>query len=378
MLLPKLPLRPTKLFASATPPLFSTSSPPPPSPPPPPLKLPKPPLFLRPLISSATPTSLHSFHSWAKSLALSTPPDDPDPLDPNLLLRELQWLLQDATGDVGRSQNPDLVPLRADLGDLYGLWRERVLERRPFQYVVGCEHWRDLVLWVGEGVLIPRPETEVVVDLVKEVVIGRSGRGDGEEVWADLGTGSGAIAVGMGGVVGERGRVVATDLSEVAVEVARFNVERYGLKESILELKAYEGLTRVLVNWLAPWDKVQIRQGSWFEPLEDVKGKLTGLVSNPPYIPSRNLPGLQAEVGRYEPKLALDGGKSGMDHLIHLCEGSVSYLKPGGFFAFETNGDEQSEFLVDFMVSKLENNFRDVKAVADFAVIKRFVTGFRS
>ncbi|KAK1308286.1 hypothetical protein QJS10_CPA09g00723 [Acorus calamus] len=258
-------------------------------------------------------------------------------------------------GRCGSISKSRLGPSESGLGDLYGLWRERVLERRPFQYVVGCEHWRDLVLWVGEGVLIPRPETEVVVDLVREVVIGRSGRGDGEEVWADLGTGSGAIAVGMGGVVGERGRVVATDLSEVAVEVARFNVERYGLK-----------------------DKVQIRQGSWFEPLEDVKGKLTGLVSNPPYIPSRNLPGLQAEVGRYEPKLALDGGESGMDHLIHLCEGSVSYLKPGGFFAFETNGDEQSEFLVDFMVSKLENRFRDVKAVADFAGIKRFVTGFCS
>lgn len=60
-----------------------------------------------------------------------------------------------------------------------------------------------------------------------------------------------------------------------------------------------------------------------------------GLVSNPPYIPSSHIPGLQAEVGQHEPKLALDGGEAGMDHLVHLCEGSASALKSGGFFAFE-------------------------------------------
>ncbi|KAJ0980459.1 hypothetical protein J5N97_008714 [Dioscorea zingiberensis] len=65
------------------------------------------------------------------------------------------------------------------------------------------------------------------------------------------------------------------------------------------------------------------------------KGKLTGLVSNPPYIPSSDIPGLQAEVGRHEPKLALDGGMNGTDHLLHLCEESATALRPGGFFAFE-------------------------------------------
>uniref|UniRef100_J3NEX2 Ribosomal RNA large subunit methyltransferase K/L-like methyltransferase domain-containing protein n=1 Tax=Oryza brachyantha TaxID=4533 RepID=J3NEX2_ORYBR len=113
-------------------------------------------------------------------------------------------------------------------------------------------------------------------------------------------------------MLGPEGRVFATDVSEVAIDVARLNVQRYGMQ-----------------------DKVEIRHGFWFEPLEDLKGKLMGVISNPPYIPTDDLPGLQPEVGWHEPKLALDGGKDGLDHLLHLCEGLSSVLKHGGFFVFE-------------------------------------------
>jgi len=82
-------------------------------------------------------------------------------------------------------------------------------------------------------------------------------------------------------------------------------------------------------------DKIELREGSWLEPLKDMEGKLAGLVSNPPYIPSKEIPGLQAEVGKHEPRVALDGGIDGMDALLHLCDGADLMLKPGGFFAFE-------------------------------------------
>lgn len=82
-------------------------------------------------------------------------------------------------------------------------------------------------------------------------------------------------------------------------------------------------------------DVIEVRKGSWFEPLKDMEGKLAGLVSNPPYIPSDNILGLQAEVGRHEPRLALDGGVDGTDDLVHLCKLAASFLKPGGYFAFE-------------------------------------------
>nr|XP_028958591.1 uncharacterized protein LOC103428096 [Malus domestica] len=110
------------------------------------------------------------------------------------------------------------------------LWKQRVEERRHFQYVVGCEHWRDLVLCVEEGVLIPRPETELIVDLVGGVVLGNDG------LWADLGTGSGAIAIGIVRVLGSGGRVIATDLSPAAIGVAAFNVQGYGLQGCKLKL----------------------------------------------------------------------------------------------------------------------------------------------
>lgn len=219
---------------------------------------------------------------------------------------------------------------------------------------MGCEHWRDLVLSVEEGVLIPRPETELVVDLVSDLVKGNEGF-FGEGIWADLGTGSGALAIGIGRVLVGPGRVFATDLSPVAVAVANYNIQRYNLQ-----------------------DKIQVKRGSWFDPLKDIEDELVGLVSNPPYIPSSHIPTLQAEVAKHEPILALDGGVNGMNDLLHLCNGAASMLKPGGFFCFETNGEEQCKFLVEYLQNKFEGSFSDLNIVLDFAGKQRFVTGYRA
>ncbi|KAF9661931.1 hypothetical protein SADUNF_Sadunf18G0000400 [Salix dunnii] len=76
-------------------------------------------------------------------------------------------------------------------------------------------------------------------------------------------------------------------------------------------------------------DVIEVKQESWFEPLNDVEGQIVGIVSNPPYIPSDNISGLHAEDGRHEPRFVLDGGASGMDYLLHLCNVVVAVLKPG-------------------------------------------------
>ncbi|KAH9288523.1 hypothetical protein KI387_032640, partial [Taxus chinensis] len=81
--------------------------------------------------------------------------------------------------------------------------------------------------------------------------------------------------------------------------------------------------------------RVDVRQGSWFLPIQDIDGKLAGLLSNPPYIPADQISGLQAEVGQHEPRLALDGGIEGVDDLLLLCKGAISALCPGGFVGFE-------------------------------------------
>ncbi|KAG8386589.1 hypothetical protein BUALT_Bualt03G0164000 [Buddleja alternifolia] len=320
---------------------------------------PRTPLYLRPPAFRATFSELQKWHIWAKNKATSVGPtfsDLDNGPDSALLHRELNWLVEDAV------ENPNLIRaclddtapvwLRACLEELYEVWRQRIEERRPFQYVVGCEHWRDLIVSVEEGVLIPRPETEVIVDLVDDALKRNEELRNGG-VWADLGTGSGALAIGIARVLG--GRVIATDLSPVAVAVASYNVQRYDLQ-----------------------DKIAVREGSWFDPLKDVEGELSGLVSNPPYIPSKDIDGLQAEVCKHEPRLALDGGANGMNDLLRLCNGAASMLRPGGFFAFETNGETQSKILVDYMDAKMKGSFCNTMIMSDFAGIQRFVTGYRT
>ncbi|KAK8550746.1 hypothetical protein V6N12_039437 [Hibiscus sabdariffa] len=325
---------------------------------------PKVPLYLRPPSFYASLSELAKWHKWAKNLASSVGSTfvnlDNGP-DSTLLRRELNWLLQDLIElqhhskilprlESGNNENLDVsVALRAPLEEMYCVWRQRIEERRPFQYVVGCEHWRDLVLSVQEGVLIPRPETEMIIDLVEDVALNNAPE-LAQGVWADLGTGSGAIAIATARALRShadddaRGKVIATDLSPVAVAVATSNVQRYGLE-----------------------DVVEVRKGSWFEPLKDVQGELAGVLSNPPYIPSGDISGLQAEVGQHEPIIALDGGTSGTNDLLHLIDGVASMLKPGGFFAFETNGEKQCRFLVDYIQNEKAGRFCDINIVSDFA-----------
>lgn len=123
--------------------------------------------------------------------------------------------------------------------------------------------------------------------------------------------------------------------------------------------------------------RVEVRQGSWFLPLQDVNGKLAGVLSNPPYIPEDQIPGLQAEVGKHEPRLALNGGQEGIEDLLHLCRGCISALRSGGFLGFETNGERQADALADLLSCKSDSSFRDVQIIADYAGIPRFVTAFR-
>ncbi|GAA0156277.1 hypothetical protein LIER_13806 [Lithospermum erythrorhizon] len=315
------------------------------------------PLFLRPPDHKVTLADLKKWHLWAKnisSLVGSRFLDIDNGPDSTLLHRELDWFIEDAIEQpkslTEDNYNMSLeVSIRASLDDLYRLWNQRIEERRPFQYIVGCEHWRDLVLCVQEGVLIPRLETELIVDLVENATKRNAELKEG--VWADLGTGSGALAIGVGMILGPSGRVIAVDLSPTAVAVASYNVQRYLLQ-----------------------DTITVKQGSWFEPLKDCQ--LTGIVSNPPYIPSSHISGLQAEVAQHEPRVALDGGADGLDDLLHICNGAASLLKPGGFFAFETNGEEQSQFLANYLTNEAKC-FYGVEMTSDFAGIRRFVTGYK-
>lgn len=180
----------------------------------------------------------------------------------------------------------------------------RRAQREPLQYIEGYADFRDLRLRVERGVLIPRPETEV---LVGEVLAWAAGR---EEVDAlDVGTGSGSIALSLAKEGGFR-RVVATDLSPEALRVARAN-HAAALPE-------------------AP---VEFREGAAYAPVAGERFHL--IVSNPPYIGEGERTSLEPEVREWEPALALFSGSAGLDVITELVRGAPDHLHPGGLLALE-------------------------------------------
>ncbi|HEY9738624.1 MAG TPA: HemK/PrmC family methyltransferase, partial [Trichocoleus sp.] len=165
---------------------------------------------------------------------------------------EADWVLyalsnvDGLTLKLGRLREQPKVAARVSLAELTELWRRRVEERVPVQYLVGSTRWRNLTIRVSPAVLIPRPETELIVDLALEAA-GRSSVAEQlqQGIWVDLGTGSGAIALGLAQAF-PKAKIYAVDISEAALAIARENAALNGLAE-----------------------RIEFRCGSWFEPLED-------------------------------------------------------------------------------------------------------------
>jgi release factor glutamine methyltransferase len=209
-----------------------------------------------------------------------------------------------------------------------------------------------MVLSVGPGVLIPRPETELMIDFVIEAAESNPSLAVGE--WADLGTGSGALAVGVARALPHCQRVIAADIAPEPLKYVSFNAKRYDVGDRV---KAIES------NWL---------DGLRAEGITD----LSGLVSNPPYIPAQDVQTLQAEVALHEPKLALDGGEAlAIDSLMPICRGASEILRPGGFLALETGGGEQAQYVSDILEQL--STFVNVTIRPDLRGVRRFVTAFK-
>lgn len=182
-----------------------------------------------------------------------------------------------------------------------------VAGERPVQYAEGKAHFRHLELGVDERVLIPRPETEVVVDWALRLAGGKGGTA------VDIGTGSGAIALSLA-MEGGFARVVGTDVSSDALDVARANLAR-----------------------IAPplKTRVEFRLGSFLAPVVGLGARL--LVSNPPYIATGELGSLPANVRGWEPPLALLSGEDGMDATATIIEGAHRVIAPGGWLVLEVD-----------------------------------------
>lgn len=228
-----------------------------------------------------------------------------------------EWLLANVCGlsRVELYVNFD-KPLEAGELDAMHAAIERRAAGEPLQYVTGEMPFRHIVLKCERGVLIPRPETEVLVDAALEGVDAAAEKGD-EEVGPvrvlEVGTGAGCIALS---IASERPGtlVTATDLSPRAAELAARNREALGLEEAV--------------------DIIECDLASGVDP--DLMGSFSVLVSNPPYIPTQVLRDeVPAEVADYEPELALDGGDDGLDVFRRLLELAPAALVPGGMLAVE-------------------------------------------
>ena len=228
-----------------------------------------------------------------------------------------EWLLANVCGlsRVELYVNFD-KPLEAGELDAMHAAIERRAAGEPLQYVTGEMPFRHIVLKCERGVLIPRPETEVLVDAALEGVDAAAEKGD-EEVGPvrvlEVGTGTGCIALS---IASERPGtlVTATDLSPRAAELAARNREALGLEEAV--------------------DVIECDLATGVSP--DLMGSFSVLVSNPPYIPTQVLRDeVPAEVADFEPELALDGGDDGLDVFRRLVELAPEALAPGGMLAVE-------------------------------------------
>jgi release factor glutamine methyltransferase len=234
----------------------------------------------------------------------------------------------------------------------------RALKHEPIQYLVGEGWFFGLPFHVDRRVLVPRPATETIVQHVLQHVRAEPGFGGpkGEGVLiADVCTGSGCIAVAiLRNLSGAR--VVGTDVSRDALEVARLNAKRHGVLE-----------------------RLDLLEGSLLEPLHEYpgtrgKGSLHFLVANPPYIPDHEWDAVEPNVKDHEPGLALRGGKDGLDLVRPLIEGGPEMVRRGGLIMIETaasTAKEAAELL------RKGGQVEGVEVLNDFEGLPRVVMGRR-
>jgi release factor glutamine methyltransferase len=275
--------------------------------------------------------------------------------------QDAEWLLATVLGvdRFGLYLEPERAVDEA-AGSRFGALVARRAAHEPLQHLLGYEDFRGLRLRVTPDVLIPRPETEGLVEWALELLKndhpmsadwgragaisgpplmekrqsnglapeeGTAGAISGPPLMADIGTGSGAIACALA-TARPDAQVLATELAPAALAVAEDNVRALGLA-----------------------DRVRLLAGDLLEPLAGEPGRLDLIVANLPYLPSGILPSLPREVSTFEPRAALDGGPDGMAVIRRLLTAAPAALRPGGRLVLEI-GEEQAGPLAALMVTQ--------------------------
>ncbi|PZO59930.1 MAG: peptide chain release factor N(5)-glutamine methyltransferase [Phormidesmis priestleyi] len=292
----------------------------------------------------ASGEDLYQWRQWAIHLAQAHSIDT----------EEVDWLLQGLTPlsslslRLGDYRDRLSILSKADLTSLTAKWQQRISHRVPVQYLAGATPWRNFSIAVSPAVLIPRPETELIIDIAKALAA-RNPLAEQlkQGHWADIGTGSGAIALGLAQQF-PTAIIHATDISPAALAVAQLNAQQNQLAE-----------------------RITFYQGSWLSPLASLRGQLSAIISNPPYIPTQTVLTLQPEVAEHEPHLALDGGPDGLACIRTLIADSTDYLQSGGIWLIELMAG-QAETVADLL--KKHSSYTDITIHRDLSGIHRFVS----
>jgi release factor glutamine methyltransferase len=214
--------------------------------------------------------------------------------------------------------------------------------REPLAYILGRAEFFSLTFRVTPAAIVPRPETEI---LVEETV--KRARGIGAKLLVDVGTGSGAIAVALAKELPEV-RVVAVDVSREALQLTRENCARHGVLERVLLV------------------------GS--DLLSALQLEADGIVANLPYVESEVLSQLQPEVRDFEPRVGLDGGYHGLEVIRRASAELATHLPRGGFAALEVGAGQAGEVANLLAAGRLDR----IEVVRDYAGIERVVIGWRA
>lgn len=223
---------------------------------------------------------------------------------------------------------------------------QRRVQREPVAYITGKKGFWDIEVAVSSHVLIPRPDTETLVETaLSESIQLQQIAGEAPLSILELGAGSGAVIISLARAMPGH-HYFAVDVSPAAAEITLKNAR---------SLECVPGMSVVT--------------GSWFDPFGP-RAAFDLIVSNPPYIPTRDIEALAPEIQNYEPRLALDGGIDGLDCILEILSRAETYLKPGGVLLLETGFDQKAA--IEAMVKNMPI-YEDFQSIRDEAGHHRVV-----
>ncbi len=223
---------------------------------------------------------------------------------------------------------------------------KRLVDGEPVQYITGIQEFWSMDFIVNSSVLIPRPETEILVEQALKVYNEEYRDKNPDISVLEIGTGSGAIAIAIASEL-ENTKISAVDISGKALATAKLNAAKHGME-----------------------DRIDFYEGSLFTPFEKDHQSFDIILSNPPYVTIKDYELLPEKIKNYEPKLALESGEDGLNHIREILEKAPAFLNPGGWIMLEMD-PRQTDSALRIINSNIE--YSSGKVIKDYSSKDRIV-----